>query len=135
MDFKVSKYKGSDHLSFVLFENHRVPVFEHGAAILLNSSYQQVMNVTLPRELRLNIHDFSLLDEGKSAIVLMDVETQARNFSNGTREWEGRLVGNGFREIDLRSRDTMFEWRAVDHVSVFESSNPAPSGRNAWDYL
>jgi len=135
MDFRVSSLNHSDHLSFVLFEEHQDHIFTEGAGVVLDSSYQRVMNVTLPRELRVDVHEFSLLDEGKSAIMLVNHYVQAHDLTQGRPGWDGQIVGNGFREIDLRTRESLFDWRSLGPVSPVESTFAAPEEGGTWDYL
>jgi len=135
LDFKVSTLNATPYLSLVLYESHMDRVLPNGAGVLLDSSYQEAMNVTLPPELRLNIHEFSLLDDGSAAIILFDKESQEEDLSTGNSSWSGPLISNGFREIDLRSRETLFEWNSSDHVWIYESTHPAPANGTPWDYL
>ena len=105
---------------------------------IADSSYNIQKKFTLEDEGgKLNLHEFSIIDGGKSAIMTMG-KTQKENISSVTSKYpNGVNVGNtGFREIDLATGRTKFDWYSLDHgVTVDESFFMKGVGRPEWDFL
>ena len=84
-----------------------------------------------------NIHEFSIIDGGKSAIIAM-VKGQKEDVSSVTSKYpDGVNVRNpGFREIDLATGRTKFKWYGLDHgVTVDESFSTSGVNQLEWDFL
>ena len=134
-DFKLASFGGDTYLSFVACMSHEWATFRWGAGVVLDASYQQVLNVTIPIEQGrvINPHEFSIINDGGSAVTLW-TETLTHGAPDG---WEGRLAVDGFAVVDLDTRLNAFDWRSVDHVPVAESTMqvPTPGSNGEVDYL
>ena len=119
-DFRVYQDQGEDALSAVLCAYGHGPI-RHG--ILLDSSYNITGNVTAPEaNPDFNMHELNVLDNGRTALHLMDRSVRvdvAELDLDGMKE--GWILDTGFRELNVATGETEFEWWASEHVSVSES--------------
>jgi len=96
------------------------------AAFIADSSYNIQKKIVIEKGGALDAHEFTIIDGGKSAIMSIE---KAQNVSSVTsKDPDGfRIMNQGFREIDLATGRTKFEWFAFDHgVTVNDSFNPNP---------
>lgn len=83
-----------------------------------------------------NMHEFYTLDSGRHAVYILDKVVQ--RFDRDLRPdstYNGSLLTTGFKEVDLVTGETLFEWFANDHVDVEESLVAPPEKKKAqmWD--
>jgi len=144
-DFKVVKYNGTDHLtwsSMGLFSHYFSDMEDltERAAFIADSAYNIEKKLVIKEGADYDIHEFTVVDDGKSAIMTHEKE-QPQNVSSMTSKYpDGYKARNkGFREINLSTGRTVFEWYALDHgVTIEESFNLVElneDGRSSWDYL
>lgn len=112
-----------------------------GQGLVLNDAYEQRTVVSGPAEMHsFNMHELKIVDGGQSALHILWKPEYIDVSELGLPDRKAGWVGNmGFREVDLESGNTVFEWWSLDHVPLQESSwpvskleGPAPT---AWDYL
>lgn len=105
----------------------------------MDSSYQVIDEVSAERtENGMNMHEFNLVDNGQSALHMTHrpeyVSTAEITNQSSSR---GYIINMGFREVDIRTGETKFQWWAHPEVSLAESSTarhslngPYPQGWN-----
>lgn len=135
MDFKVAP--PGNQLSLVLHNSDYRGSLPHGAGITINSSLsisRQIESETTRNSgsgLRWNMHEFTILPDGRSALRLTERRFNAVYSDIG---FKGTAVDQGFEEFDLETGETLFSWWAKDHIS-FSESYTVPNGSRTWDYL
>ena len=139
-DFKVSRIKDVDYLTFIVDGNFKSPEYPGGASLILDSSYNIVDNIVddIGRG-TLNMHEFNVVGNGQSALHII---SQAR-FIDGTRtsdqERTGWITDGGFRDYDIDGRKTTFSWWASEHINSSEATTPTPTWigtqDNTWDWM
>lgn len=85
------------------------------------------------------MHEFNIIEEGRTGLAIIG-RTELVDISElGIYEEVGWVANVGFREFDVATGQTKFEWWALDHVPLSASSEkigkikgPHPSG---WNYL
>jgi hypothetical protein len=100
--------------------------YSHGPirrGILLDDAYQLVKNVSPPATSPdFNMHELNVIDDGQRALHLMDrsryVDCSGLDIEGVEKGW---VLDTGFREMDLSTGRTLFEWWPTDHISVEES--------------
>lgn len=111
--------------------------FPDGAAMLLNSSYDLVYNIS-SADLgnRIDLHEWNIINNGKSALLAVkEVSDRKDGMPNG---FTGKIMESYILELDLQTNEKIFEWRASDHVDLLESTNPPPKPGDQhkhWDWL
>jgi Arylsulfotransferase (ASST) len=142
-DFKAVTYNGSQHLTFVIGSRPRSssPSDDLQLGYIANSGYQVQDKVNVNRDSTiLDIHEFHVVDEGKTALMTT-TKVQLRNVSEvGVSGLEEKRVANkGFQEVDLATGNINFEWDALENgVSLTESYNVVElkdPKHKYWDFL
>ncbi|KXT13806.1 hypothetical protein AC579_2339 [Pseudocercospora musae] len=107
---------------------------------LYDDTYRVIRTINAPDGRDLDFHEFRLLDDGHTAIVvaLRPIEADLSRF--GIRQGLGWLLDSVFWVLDLADDKTqvMFEWRASEQIGMEESMlEPSVRGRMAgmsWKY-
>lgn len=112
-----------------------------GRGLVLNEAYQKQSVVNAPTNMHdFNMHELRLVDGGRSALHVLwkpeYIDVSQLELEDRKAGWVGNM---GFREVDIASGKTVFQWWSLDHVPIGESTwsvsdleGPAPQ---AWDYL
>ena len=141
-DFKVVTYNGTDYLTWLsmgrfghwfsdMEGSHKV------AAFVADSSYNIQKKVESKDDSEPNMHEFSIFDGGKSAILTVE-KVEKKDVSSLTSKHPDGFdtLSTGFRKIDLGTGQTKFEWFALDHgVTVNETFINETFVHDDWDYL
>jgi hypothetical protein len=111
-----------------------------GAGIILDSTYSfQADALTSGASGLLNMHEFNVLDGGKTALILLN-HPQLHDISGiGAMQPTAFVDAAGFQEIDLRTGKSVFEWTSLDHVPIDATYVAHPQLPNhmgsSWDWL
>lgn len=137
-DFRPLMIDGSYHLALVTPQDAEWHVFADGAALVLNSSYHLVNSIN-STELgrKIDLHEFNIVEDGTKALIASKTPREDLKIPASVG-YNGRVMEIFFDEVDLRTQEQLFHWRASDHVELTESSNPPPSGESEqkhWDWL
>jgi hypothetical protein len=139
-DFRPIMMGGTYHLAMVLPQDAEWHVFYDGAALILNSSYHLVNSIN-STELghKIDLHEFNIVEDedGQKALIASKVPREDLEIPASVG-YNGRVMEIFFDEINLRTQENLFHWRASDHVDLTESSNPPPSAESEqkhWDWL
>ncbi|KAI9928372.1 hypothetical protein ASPWEDRAFT_182037 [Aspergillus wentii DTO 134E9] len=127
--------------------------FGYGSIGILNSSYQQIYDVTLPGDKQnfvtvfhpetfpsyIDIHESQITDQGTLLVTAVNV-TQLDLRSVGGPE-NGWVQDGLFYEIDIKTNEILFRWSTLEHLSQIPLSNAreplGEKGRNMsdpWEY-
>lgn len=138
-DFRPLMLDGTYHLALVTPQDSEWHVFADGAALILDASYELVNSIN-STEIghKIDLHEFNIVDDGRRALVASKSPREDLKIPESVN-WTGtRVMEIFFDEVDLRTSEHMFHWRASDHVDLTESSNPPPpaeSEQKHWDWL
>ncbi|GIZ47263.1 hypothetical protein CKM354_001036000 [Cercospora kikuchii] len=145
VDFHPFHADGRDYLSMILYSQTPKGI-ESSKAIVMDDSLQVSSTYELGSEsgMSLNMHEFNVIDNGKTVLHLTkrSIERDITGVKqSSTSSQTGRIVDNGFVEVDLASKKILFEWWAADHVPLTDSSGvvsgltqKAPQGWN-WIHM
>ncbi|KAK7512632.1 ASST-domain-containing protein [Phyllosticta citriasiana] len=143
-NFKPCKYQGQDHLCF--FQGMTVQGYARGNDLILDNSYTVVKSVQLSGSgvTAADMHEFNLIEDGKSALITSYKPTKADLSAFGIRQGVGYVMDGIFQDIDVQSGKKNFEWHSLDHVRlratyVFpnstDTSGTGLAPGDAWDYF
>lgn len=142
-DFKVCSYRGADHLC--LHQGHQLLGYSRGHGLILNNQYKVVDSVEIGgAHGAADLHEFTLLNGGESALLISYQPVPYDLSAYGVTTGQGWIMDGVFQEINLTTREVLFEWRALDHVSPADSyvlpnttevSGTGLSSDSPWDYF
>lgn len=127
-DFRAVTINGSDHVTFIRRKRDNHKTAELGGYYVLDSSYQVAAYLEPALEdAAQDMHEFRYLNDSNTALM---TSTRVRQVSSETKP----VVECLFHEINVDSREIVFEWASLDHVPVSETTFP---GRDpgTLDYL
>ncbi|KAJ5263862.1 hypothetical protein N7478_011467 [Penicillium angulare] len=136
-DFKANwNIDDQPHLSFILQHTD----VEKGSGMILNNKYELEHEVAVTNDLdAFNMHEFNILDGGKTALACSYIPSLVSFASFGRPEEEGWVQAGGFVELDIESSEVVHEWDSHNEISVFESIKvqpwDSPSGAPGSDYV
>ncbi len=130
MDFRVQRYEGKPVLTW--WQGYINPLgFGQGQCVIYDSSYQPVARVAAGNGLLADLHEFLLTPRGTAWITAFDPIHWDLSAEGGAKD--GLLDDGVIQEIDVRTGLVMFEWHALDHVSVADSYSSAPKLSSSLD--
>lgn len=120
-DLKTVTYRGERMLALHQSASDRPAHYE-----LLDRRYRTVARIKTRNGYRTNLHELQLTRRGTAYVSAYQAVRLAT----------GRLVTDYvIQEIDVATRDVLFEWHSLDHVPPSASYQPRPRRRYSWDYF
>lgn len=136
-DLVVHEIDGEQFLTYWIGDD-RVRGHGQGDYYMLNSSYHQVAKISALGGMQADLHEMVITPEGTALVTVYQVYehdlTEFRDFAGEpTFIWDCL-----FQEIDLKTNELVFQWRASEHHAVnetfrdlgFDGSEDAP-----WDWF
>jgi hypothetical protein len=121
-DLKVQRYRGEPILSW--WEGKIVAGHGVGEYVIFDSSYREIARMKAGDGQRGDLHEFSITPQD-TALLTLYARTQADlSLIGGPKDgmaWEGIA-----QELDLETKEVLFEWLSLDHVGVEESYREPP---------
>ena len=121
-DFKVQRYRGEPVLTW--WQGEIVAGHGEGEYVIFDDSYREITRVQAGNGYRGDLHEFSITPQD-TALLTSYVPTQTDLSPIGGPKdgmaWEGIA-----QELDLETKEVLFEWRSLDHVGVEESYRGPP---------
>ncbi|KAJ5628580.1 hypothetical protein N7490_010808 [Penicillium lividum] len=118
---------------------YRDSPYRKAEGLILNENYEKTETLAISDDISdFNMHEFTVSGMRPSAIHATTT-MKFHNHSDITRpEVELWINYGGFREIDVRSGETIFEWSCLDHIELHESYVPwltKNATTQTWDYV
>ena len=100
-------------------------MYPGGLGVVLDNTLNVSSHIPLPRVGTglWNPHELKILEHGQRALVVNSMEHYLDD-STKSPEDGGTIpiINEGFAEMDLETGDTVFQWWALDHVTLNESA-------------
>ncbi|KAL4880025.1 ASST-domain-containing protein [Aspergillus karnatakaensis] len=140
-DFKAADNINDDpHVSFILQHQYHDDGTDKGYGYVLNQNYEQESKVGVVNDLSaFNMHEFNILDGGKSALACLYKSEYTDLAALGRPDDHSWIIAGGLLELDTTTSEVLFEWSSFNNVLVNESVKIYPdtpaSDRPGWDYI
>ncbi|KAJ7728272.1 ASST-domain-containing protein [Mycena maculata] len=138
-DFNIQTFDGQQYLTMWFGVGSPLAGTGDGTALMLNSKYEIVKNVSAVNPDGTDIHEFNIVrPENKTALVTA-YNPIPLNLSSVGGPVNGWYLNAIIQEIDIASGDVLFNWTSVDHIALSESYNnltltgEGGSVTTAWD--
>lgn len=91
-----------------------------------------------------DMHEFNLINGGDSALMTIYMPVQHDLSGYGITTGQGWVLEGRFQEVNVTTREVIFDWRSLDHVdpslgyvaeNSTEVSGDGLTKDTAWDYL
>lgn len=138
-DFKVSGDEGQQQLSFILNRNSLDDSGPLTNGLVMNSDYTTSKLLTEIEDEKFDLHELSLIDKNRRAIfIATNTEYEEPVLNQDGSYSEYRVTDYIFKERDLITGSLVFEWSAMDHIQLNESTIAKPNDTvrlPPWDFL
>jgi hypothetical protein len=117
-NLQVQEYKGEKYLTFWAGDD---TVGGHGAGtiFMLDHHYNVYRNVSAGNQRNADLHDFTITEQGTATLTVYEIVL--RDLHDAGKDHWGPVWDCIVQEIDLETGETLFEWRATDHVPLGDS--------------
>ncbi|GME27807.1 arylsulfotransferase protein [Neofusicoccum parvum] len=143
-DVQVCTYNGEDHLCFE--QGNQLKGYARGHGLIVDKSYSIVKSVEVGGSgvPSVDMHEFNVIDDGKSALVTAYMTIPYDLSDYGITTGVGYLQDGTFQEIEIDTGKMLFEWRAIDHVALnasyvlpnaSDTSGTGLSPSSPWDWF
>ncbi|PWY67252.1 hypothetical protein BO94DRAFT_540470 [Aspergillus sclerotioniger CBS 115572] len=136
-DFKaVHNIDDKPHLSLIAQRSFDGDI--QGSGVILSQHYEVESQVfKLPNTWEFNVHEFKILDGGRSALACV-YQSKMLDMTDVGHPGEQKLfLTGGFAELDLTTGAPLFEWDSADHLGLHETDRfhtwDEPMGDWGWD--
>lgn len=129
-NLRVQQLHGKPVLTW--FDGDVVAAHGQGEYVIMSSSYEEIARVRAGNGYSDDLHAFLLTPENTAFFTSYGVGYA--DFSPFGGKANAPYLYGVVQEVDLASREVIFQWRSDEHVSFGESYAPLPA-KLAWDYF
>lgn len=127
-DFRVSRVDGQDMLSFSTL----VKAPDNG--YIFDNTYTLYESVDMQgNKSKYNMHDLNLINNGKSALVMLITDYDPTHLSVDGFDGPCQIGWQGFKEVDVKTGEVLFEWHSRDYITVEETNYIPMMTQDTWE--
>lgn len=117
-DIRVQEEGGKRYLTF--YEGPIVDGHGDGTSVMYDDHYNKAYEITAQHlSVKSDLHEFQLTGHGTALVTAYEpVRHNLRPWRGSSR---GYMLDSVFQEIDLETKEVLFQWRAMDHVDPSDS--------------
>jgi hypothetical protein len=131
-NFQVQRYEGRPVLTW--WQGRTLQVgFGQGEDVVYDSSYKQVATIRAGNGYRADLHEIRLTPQGTAWIDEFDPIHMSLASLHGAKN--GILTDSVVQEIDVKTGLVMWEWHALGHVPLQDSTMAVQRSSYPWDYI
>jgi hypothetical protein len=121
-DFKVQRYRGEPVITW--WQGKIVAGHGEGEYVIFDDSYREITRVQAGNGYRGDLHEFSITPHDTALLTSYFATKTDLSPIGGPKDgmaWEGIA-----QELDIETKEVLFEWRSLDHVGVAETYRVPP---------
>lgn len=128
-DIRVQKDGQKSYLTF--YEGPIVDGHGDGNSVMYDDHYNKAYEITAQNlSVKSDLHEFQLTGHGTALVTAYEpVKYNLRPWRGSSR---GYMLDSVFQEIDLETKEVLFQWRALDHVDPSDSFYKVET---KWDFF
>jgi hypothetical protein len=131
-NFQVQQYEGKPVLTW--WQGRILGVgFGQGEDVMYDSSYKQIATIRAGNGYRADLHEIRLTSQGTAWIDEFDPIHMNLSSVKGAKN--GILTDSVVQEIDIKTGLVMWEWHALGHVPLTDSTLAPSNSTYPWDYI
>lgn len=129
-NFRAQEYAGKPVLTW--WQGRILGVgFGQGEDVIYDDTYKRIATVRAGNGYRADLHEFRLMPQGTAWIDEFDPIHMDTSREHGTRN--GILTDSVVQEIDVKTGLVMWEWHALGHIPLSDSTMAAQRSSYPWD--
>lgn len=128
-DVRIQKDGHKNYLTF--YEGPIVDGHGDGNSVMYDDHYNKAYEITAQNlSVKSDLHEFQLTGHGTALVTAYEpVKYNLRPWRGSSR---GYMLDGVFQEIDLETKEILFQWRALDHVDPSDSYYQV---ERKWDFF
>jgi hypothetical protein len=131
-NFQVQQYEGKPVLTW--WQGRILGVgFGQGEDVMYDSSYKQIATIRAGNGYKADLHEIRLTPQGTVWIDEFDPIHMNLSAVHGAKN--GVLTDSVVQEIDVKTGLVMWEWHALGHVPLTDSTLAPSNSAYPWDYI
>lgn len=131
-NFRVQEYEGKPVLTW--WQGRILGVgFGQGEDVIYDSSYKQIATIKAGNGYKADLHEIRLSSQGTAWIDEFDPIHMDTTAQGGVKN--GILTDSVVQEIDVKTGLVMWEWHALGHIPLGDTTMHAPNSSYPWDYV
>jgi hypothetical protein len=131
-NFQVQQYEGKPVLTW--WQGRILGVgFGQGEEVVYDSSYKQIATIRAGNGYKADLHEVRLTPQGTAWIDEFDPIHMNLSSVHGAKD--GILTDGVVQEIDVKTGLVMWEWHALGHVPLTDSTLKPSKSTYPWDYI
>jgi arylsulfotransferase ASST len=131
-NFQVQQYEGKPVLTW--WQGRILGVgFGQGEDVMYDSSYKQIATIRAGNGYKADLHEVRLTPQGTAWIDEFDPIHMNLSSVHGAKN--GILTDGVVQEIDVKTGLVMWEWHALGHVPLSDSTLKPSQSTRPWDYI
>lgn len=118
-DIRIQRNYNTSYLTF--YSGTIVDGHGDGDGLIMDDQYKEVYKVNVKGlgAVKNDLHEFQLTGHGTALVTAYDIVRRDLKAFRGSRK--GTVLDGVFQEIDLETKEVLFQWRATDHVDLADS--------------
>ncbi|KAJ7191187.1 ASST-domain-containing protein, partial [Mycena pura] len=142
-DLNLQMFDGQQYLTmwvgFGLAANMPQTGTGNGVAVMMNSEYEIVKNVSAVNPMGTDLHEFNIVQPANKTALVTAYNPIPFDLSSIGGLANGWYLNSIIQEVDIASGRILFNWSSVDHIPLSESYNnisltgEGTSSTHAWD--
>ena len=130
-DFRVAKFNGTDMLTGISHVDDGGKIINNEYELARTLRWTPSWNLT-------NRHEFNVIENGSRALALTKEEFKKLSAAESKiagHDGECKVNAQGLIELDITvdPPKTLFEWKAIDHIGLNETTFETANCTNNWD--
>ena len=81
------------------------------------------------------MHEFRIINDGRSALLIVGIMEAQNTSKPHSMRPVGLVISSGFREVDIATGETLFNWMSLQHINLSESMVVPTDPRAINDYM
>ncbi len=119
MNLRVQRYRGEPVLTWYEGNVAGGGYGYGGECVIADASYREIARLKAGHDLQADLHEFLLTSRGTALVAIFNQRPWDLSSLGGPSA--GQLVEGVVQEIDVATKEVLFEWHSIDHVALDET--------------
>lgn len=133
MNLRVQRYRGEPVLTWYEGNLASGGYGYGGECVIADAAYREIARVKAGHDLQADLHEFLVTSRNTALVAIFNQRPWDLSAVGGPAA--GQLVEGVVQEIDIASKEVLFEWHSIDHVGLDETYRDDLATQPNFDYF
>lgn len=119
MNLRVQRYRGEPVLTWYEGNLASEGYGYGGECVVVDAAYREIARLKAGHDLQADLHEFVITSHNTALVAIFNQRPWDLSPAGGAAS--GQLVEGVVQEIDIATREVLFEWHSIDHVGLDET--------------